>query len=268
MGSNSVFASHKNRLTIGDDMSQGISFIDIIFLGLVAGFLILRLRSVLGRRTGNEKPHDPYRPADRSSRSEQSDDEGVVIDLSSRRSGGDTQGEQVARSSFDDLPLFLRRSQTPLVAPEAASGIALIKTADPSFDENRFLGGAVAAFEMILQAYVKGETKTLRGLLADDVYRQFSDAIKGYAARGEILETELIGMQAASVTQARLDGRVAHLTVRFVTEQMIVVRDKQGTIIEGDPTRFDRLTDDWTFCRDTASRDPNWRLEATSTPEA
>lgn len=251
-------------------MSQGISFIDIIFLGLVAGFLILRLRSVLGRRTGNEKRHDPYRPADRTARSESKDDDddGVVVDLSSRRQAEDGDASRSARSSVDELPLFLRRSTTPLVAPEAAAGVADIKTADPTFDENRFLAGAVAAFEMILNAYVKGETKTLRGLLADDVYRQFSDVIKGYAARGETLETELIGMKAASVTHARLEGRVAHLTVRFVTEQMIVVRDKQGTILEGDPTRFDQLTDDWTFCRDTASRDPNWRLEATSTPEA
>lgn len=246
-------------------MSQGISFIDIIFLALVAGFLILRLRSVLGRRTGNEKQIDPFRERPTS---RQNNDDGVVVDISGQRRPQPEPEERPARSSADDLPLFLRRATEPLVKPEARAGIDSIKKADPAFDENRFLGGAVSAFEMILHAYVKGDTKALRGLLADDVYRQFSDAIQGFARRNETLETELIGMRAASITAAQLDGRDAVLTVRFVTEQMVVVRDKDGQIIEGDPTRFDELVDDWTFRRDVASRNPNWFLVATSTPEA
>ncbi|GAB3438942.1 Tim44/TimA family putative adaptor protein [Insolitispirillum peregrinum] len=243
-------------LTAGDDMSQGISYIDIIFLALVAGFLILRLRSVLGRRTGNEKP-PMQRPQD----------EDVVVDLATRRRADQDDAARPARSSTDELPLFLRRSTEPLVAPEAMGGVMAIKAADPAFDENRFLAGSVAAFEMILNAYVQGDTKMLRSLLADEVYRQFAEAIKGFADRGEKLETELIGMRAASITSARLDGRNAFLTVRFVTEQMIVVRDRSGAILEGDPSRFEQLVDAWTFSRDIASRDPNWRLVTTTTPE-
>lgn len=236
----------------GDSMSQGIQFIDIIFLGLVAGFLVLRLRSVLGRRTGNERPpkdpyaaKDPYaeRPQD-DAREETRDDN--VIELPGRRvERADAAGPQ-----------------TPLEA-----GLTQIRLADGAFDPETFLSGARMAFEMIVGSFAKGDTKTLRPLLADDVYRNFEAAIKDRESRGETMETEVGSFKSISIDTAEMRKRMAYVTVRFVTEQMTMVRNAEGVVLEGDPTRFEPVTDLWTFARDTSGRDPNWQLVATETPE-
>ncbi len=232
-------------------MSQGIQFIDIIFLGLVAGFLVLRLRSVLGRRTGNERPpKDPYagRPQD-DARDEADRRDDNVIELPGRRA----ERSDAAGAAGP---------QTPLEA-----GLTQIRLADGSFDPETFLSGARMAFEMIVESYAKGDTKALRPLLADDVYRNFEAAIKDRESRGETMETEVGSFKSISIDTAEMRKRVAFVTVRFVTEQMTMVRNAEGVVLEGDPTRFEPVTDLWTFARDTSGRDPNWQLVATETPE-
>ncbi|MFA7430474.1 MAG: Tim44/TimA family putative adaptor protein [Rhodospirillaceae bacterium] len=228
-------------------MSQGIQFIDIIFLGLVAGFLVLRLRSVLGRRTGTEKPpKDPYtsRPRDEAAEPDRRDDN--VIELPGRRiERPDSAGPQ-----------------TPLEA-----GLTQIRLADGAFEPDSFLSGARMAFEMIVESYAKGDTKALRPLLAEDVYRNFDAAISDRESRGETMETEIVSFKTISIDRAEMRHRTAFVTVRFVTEQMTVVRNAEGAVIEGDPARFEPVTDLWTFARDTSKRDPNWQLVATETPE-
>lgn len=228
-------------------MSQGIQFIDIIFLGLVAGFLVLRLRSVLGRRTGEEKQRDLRgRSADDMARTAQPPDN--VIELPGRAAG-----ERPIRFDVKD--------------DAVEAGLTQVSLADPSFEPDQFLGGARAAFEMIVAAFAKGDTKTLRPLLADEVYEGFERAIRQRQEAGEMLETEIAGIKDMEIRQAGVQGTVASLTVRFVSEQMILIKDSEDRVIDGDPTRYDIVTDDWTFARDTMSRDPNWLLVATETPE-
>lgn len=250
--------------TIGVEMNQGFSFIDIIILALITGFLVFRLRSVLGRRTGNEKR--PPRP-------NESDN---VISMNRRKGSADADeasGPVIDQTPYDDeedaaRPMGGSPQMAGTVDPAAMSGIAQIKKADPTFEEDRFLGGAQMAFEMILQAYAKGDTKTLRDLLADAVYQPFASAIADRKQRGESMESELISFKSITILDAGMKDRLAQLTVRFVTEQMILIRDQAGTVVDGDPSRFDVVTDDWTFERDVASRNPNWMLAVTSTPDA
>lgn len=227
-------------------MSQGIQFIDIIFLGLVAGFLVLRLRSVLGRRTGSEKRQDPYglnRQAE-----ERQKERGNVVDLPGRHVEPD--GE-----AAPDAP------QTPLQA-----GLVSIRTADPSFEADRFLGGARMAFEMIVDAYAKGDEAALRPLLAADVCANFVAAIRARREQNHTLETEIAAFKKISLESVEMKGSVAFVAVRFVTEQMILTKDSEGRIVEGDPSAYETVTDIWTFSRDTSTRDPNWLLVATATP--
>jgi predicted lipid-binding transport protein (Tim44 family) len=222
-----------------------MAFLDIIFFALVAGFLILRLRSVLGRRTGQENrerwsPRPPARlpPAD---------------------------APAPTADNVTPLPLPPRAPQSSNVVLSGLEGaIGQIKAADPSFDPDQFLGGARAAFEMIVTAYAHGDTAALRPLLSDDVYENFSAAIRGRNDAKQTLETTLIGIKAAEILEARMENRTAFVTVKFMSEQVNVTRNAAGEIVEGDPNRVANVTDVWTFARNSRASDPNWALVQTS----
>lgn len=227
-------------------MNDGFQFIDIIFFAMVAAFLVLRLRSVLGRRTGQERPRDIFG----RSPSAPSNSPDNVVELPDRR-------RATMAGAPDD-----RYAGTPV-----GSGLNQIRNADPSFNTERFLQGGRAAFEIVLGAYAEGDVATLRPLLNDEVFGNFQKAILERQQGGETLETELIGIKSAEIVEATLDGRTALVTARFVSEQVNAVRDAKGEVIEGDPNRVAEVIDLWTFARDTQARDPNWALVATRSPE-
>lgn len=220
-------------------MNDGSQFIDIILFAMVAVFLGLRLRSVLGRRTGSERPPTdagigvPARPND------------TVVDLGQRR-----------RAAIDvpELP----PGDTSLNA-----SLAQIALADPSFTPQGFIQGAQMAFEMIVRAFAQGDETTLRPLLSDEVFENFAQAIRARQAAGETCLSELVRIVSAEIADARMDGRTARVGLRFVSQQLIVVKDAQGEVVEGDPSHPVQLTDLWSFARDTRSPNPNWLLVAT-----
>jgi predicted lipid-binding transport protein (Tim44 family) len=227
-------------------MSEGFQYIDILFFAMVAAFIALRLRSVLGRRTGHER----------------------------RRTGG--FGSARPNGAADNVVSLPDRSTAQAEADAAFSNLAdgnvksaltQIRMADRRFDLQQFLAGARTAFEMIVEAYAQGDKTTLRPLLADDVYRGFDGAIDQRQAAGQTLETQLTAVPAPEVVDARMDGSRARVTVRFKSEQINVLKDAEGKIIEGDPQTAEEVIDLWTFERDTASADPNWTLVETRTPE-
>jgi predicted lipid-binding transport protein (Tim44 family) len=221
-------------------MSDGFHFLDIVFFAMVAAFLVLRLRSVLGKRTGNERPPEQW--------------QGVP---GAARGNGD---------NVIDLGRARRSANEPAPSTPVGIGLAAIRAADPSFDADGFLGGARAAFEMIVAAYAHGDKAALQPLLAPDVWRRFAEAIDARRRAGETLETELLGLRGADFVEARMEGSAAVLTLRFVSEQVNLLRDAAGTVIEGEPQRVAEVVDEWTFRRDVRSTDPNWLLVATRTP--
>jgi predicted lipid-binding transport protein (Tim44 family) len=239
---------------------------DIILIGLVAVFLILRLRSVLGKRTGNERPpaRDPFTPpapptpaprlgdraGDRESPAGQSGNDNVVPLPSAnapppRPSSSATSGPGGIRAT---------------VLPTASAGVAAIRAADPGFEPLGFTAGGRAAFTTIVEAFAKGDTATLRPLLDGPTYASFEAAIRGRAERKEIAETTLIGFEASDVAAAAMEATNAVVTVRFVSEQINVVRNAEGQIIDGNPNEVQKVIDLWTFRRETKSSDPNWLL--------
>lgn len=218
-------------------MGEGFQFIEIVLFAMVAVFLILRLRSVLGRRTGNERP--PQRTPYAEPRQPRDD---KVVSLPDRRA-----------------PADVNYSKDPAVN----SGVRAIVNADRSFEPDGFVGGARTAYDMILASFATGDTETLRALLDDDVYDRFRRAIADRETRGETLETTLVALRSADIVEARLNGRTAEVTVKFVSELVSVTRDKNGVVLSGDPHGAKTVTDFWTFARDTRSSDPNWKLVAT-----
>ena len=214
-------------------------YFDIILFAMVAGFLVLRLRSVLGRRTGNERRRELFvrRP-------------GPVTDKVPARA------EPSAVTGNPPAP----------AAPveTGAAGPERIRRADPSFDGAQFLDGARIAFEMIVTAFASGDKAALRPLLSDEVFRQFGAAIDERTTAKETLETRILRLDSSDIVEAELLGRTAQVTVKLVSQQINVTRAMDGSIVDGDPQHPTEKTDYWTFARDTRSPDPNWVLVATS----
>lgn len=233
---------------------NGFQFIDILILAVIAGVLFFRLRGVLGRRTGFDEPNDltgfegPEEGPGKKAANPH--DEDSVIQLP-----GNEQHEAAENSRPDVAGKGVSKA--------AEAGLTQIALADPTFDKGGFLQGAAAAFEMIISAFAAGDVKTLRPLLARDVYEDFAGAIKAREAEKQTLETTFVGMQKAEISDAELRERTAYVTITFVSEQINVLKDEEGRILDGDPNKVSTITDIWTFARNTKSRDPNWSLVAT-----
>jgi len=215
-------------------------YFDIILFGMIAAFLVLRLRSVLGRRTGHERRQDPML----------------------RR----------AEAPVDNLVALADRRAAPPPPPVAsapppdavAAGLEQIRGADPGFEPAAFLEGARVAFEMIVGAFAAGDKARLRPLLSDDVYTPFATAIDERHTAAETLETRILQLKRLDIVEAALAGRTARVAVKFVSDQINVLRAHDGSIVDGDPDHAVEKTDFWSFARDSGSADPNWVLVATT----
>jgi predicted lipid-binding transport protein (Tim44 family) len=226
-------------------MSEGFAYIDILFFAMVAAFIALRLRSVLGRRTGQER----------------------------RRTGG-FEGAR-SNGAADNVVALPDRSGAAvevdagiadLADGRLKAGLTQIRLADPRFDSRQFVAGARSAFEMIVEAYSAGDKDVLRPLLADDVFNGFAGAIDQRRSAGQTLETQLMAIRSAELVDAELKGSTARIGIRFTSEQVNVIRDGANNVVEGDPGTAEEVVDIWTFERDTRSPDPNWTLVETRTP--
>jgi predicted lipid-binding transport protein (Tim44 family) len=162
-----------------------------------------------------------------------------------------------------DRPAIPSGGAAIAVAPAANDGVARIRAADASFDPVGFAYGARGAFEMIVGAFAKGDTATLRTLLDDTTFASFDSAIRERQSQQHTLETSLIGFLSSDIVAAEMQGSRALVTVRFVTEQINVTRNADGLAVDGNPNTVDRATDTWTFARDTRSDNPNWVLVRT-----
>jgi predicted lipid-binding transport protein (Tim44 family) len=225
----------------------------IIFLAL-AVFIFLRLRSVLGQRTGRERPpYDPYSASD-TVRPSTNDN---VVALPGRGGEGPTKPAEPAEPSAE------RWKGIAEAGSAVAAGLDAIARDDRSFDAKEFISGAGKAYEMIVVAFAAGDRRTLKNLLSREVYDGFEAAIRDRESKGEKAETRFVSIDRADIIGAELRARTAQVTVRFVSQLISVTRDRNGNVIDGSPEKVTDVTDVWTFARDVTSRDPNWKLVAT-----
>jgi predicted lipid-binding transport protein (Tim44 family) len=233
---------------------QDVFDIYTIILLALAVIIFLKLRSVLGQRTGRERP--PFNPyAAREPRPAPGD---KVVALPPR------SGETVTAKA-SDKPAVDRWKGIAQPGSPVAKGLDAIVAEDKSFDPQHFVAGARGAYEMIVTAYAEGDRRTLKNLLARDVYEGFEAAIKEREQRGEVAETRFVSIDSSDIIGAELRNKVAHVTMKFVSQLVSVTRDKSGAVIDGSPDKVTDVTDVWTFARDVTSRDPNWKLVATET---
>jgi predicted lipid-binding transport protein (Tim44 family) len=223
----------------------------IIFLAL-AVFIFLRLRSVLGQRTGRERP--PYDPYSREAPRPAAD---KVIALPNRTPDAAKKPAEPVVATGERWK-DIAAAGTPI-----ATGLDAIAAAEPEFDAKHFLTGARAAYEMIVTAFAEGDRRTLKNLLAREVYEGFEAAISEREKKGNTVESRFVAIDKADIVGAELRARIAQVTVKFVSQLISVTRDKNGNVVEGNADKVTDVTDVWTFSRDISSRDPNWKLLAT-----
>jgi predicted lipid-binding transport protein (Tim44 family) len=239
----------------------GIDLLTLVFLA-VAVVVFLKLRSVLGRRTGHEQTRFERYKAQQEARQRNGELVGQdkIVTLPRR----EREGEQAAPAPVQTRADGEQRVRAYAAAnSEVSQGLVEIYRADPSFDPDHFVQGAKAAYEIIVTAFAEGNRKTLKGLLNNEVYDGFNSAIAERERRGEQIDQSFVGIKSADLVEAELKGGIAHLTVKFVSELISATRDRAGVVISGDPKRIREVTDIWTFAREAASRDPNWKLIAT-----
>lgn len=217
-------------------MGAGSSFpIDLILFGMIAAFLVLRLRSILGRRTGFERQAPPF-----SSPASQNNPAPVI----------EGQAEPPATPPNRAAP-----------EPNSAIGQTLrrMQAIDRNFDPSSFLDGAEKAFRIIVSAFAAGDRATLQGLLSEDTYRAFEQAVAAREAAGQTQVSAIHAIHSTAIEGAELRGSTASITVRFVSDQTSLTQDKEGHPVVGTDA-VTEITDIWTFERNISTQDPAWRL--------
>lgn len=243
-------------------MDGRIDVTTLLFL-VLAVVIFLKLRSVLGRRTGHEQARfERYKAQQEAAqRNGKLAGQDKVVTLPRREReevDSPAAAEQQARADGEQ-----RVKEYAAGNADISKGLLDIVRVDTNFDPNHFLQGAKAAYEIIVTAFAEGNRKALKDLLSPEVYEGFSSAIAERENRGEQIDQSFVGIKSADLVEAELKGGIAQLTVKFVSELISATRDKAGEVINGDPKRIREVTDIWTFAREAISRNPNWKLVAT-----
>lgn len=211
----------------------------IVILAMIAGFLALRLYSVLGKRTGHEQEPAPRPAEDRAK---------VTI----------VQPRPVPEMAGDSV-----RLADGLITSGGEAGVRALIAADRHFDVPQFVEGAKAAYKMVLEAFWRGDRQELEWLCDADVLASFQEAITAREAEGHVLDNRLVRIEKAQIVDAGVNGRMAEISLRFEADIAAVTRDRDGHVIAGSLTDAISTNDIWTFTRDLRSSDPNWKLSET-----
>jgi len=229
---------------------------------VVAVFVLLRLRAVLGKRTGHQRP--PFQPyeIDRKTRttrpanSNHQTDNDNVVPLPNQKT--------TARKMSDDMdPREKAINEYAKSGTKLNKGLKEVAASDASFLPESFISGGRMAYEMIVTAFADGDRKALKNLLSREVYDGFAAAISERENKGEKVESNFVGIEEAKITAAGVNGNDAQVTVQFVSQIISATINAKGEVVDGDPDQVGEVKDIWTFARDVRSRDPNWKLVAT-----
>lgn len=219
---------------------------------VVAVFVLFRLRSVLGTRTGTERPPVERRKAEATA-------EDTVVPLRPRGAGNPELDDERRSRKLEAEIEQVAKDNAPL-----AAGLKAVAEADAGFTPKSFLDGAKQAYEMIVTAYAEGDRQTLKNLLEKDVFEGFQRAIAEREAAGQKVDFTFVGLPKIEISDAEFDKKNILVTVRFQAEVVSATRDKDGNLVEGNADQVQTIADEWTFARNPKSRDPNWKVVSTS----
>ncbi|MFZ4124486.1 MAG: Tim44/TimA family putative adaptor protein [Rickettsiales bacterium] len=222
---------------------EGFQYGDIIVIGAIAAFVILRYRSMLGSDAGRD-PSEIQRTLQERQKAAAAAME-PVVKLVERESAKKTE---IPETSYPEL---------------LAASFKQMRAVDTDFSPEDFITGAKMAFEMVIKAFNERDHDTLKLLLARDVYENFNEAIETQKQQNITHQTTLVAINKADIKLATLNGKKARITVKFDSEQIHIVRDSAGSITQGNPSDVDVMDDEWIFERDLTSSSPNWMIVET-----
>lgn len=221
----------------------------------VTVFVLFRLRSVLGTRTGNERPPVERRKAGETATA----NEDTVVPMRPRGAGNPELNDELRiRKLESEIEQFSKGNA------DLAAGFKAVADADSGFTPKSFLDGAKQAYEMIVTAFATGDRATLKNLLEKDVFDGFQRAIADREAAGQTVDFTFVGLPKVEFSDAEYDKKNVLVTVRFHAEVVSATRDKDGNLVEGNADQVQTIADEWTFARNPKSRDPNWKVVTTS----
>jgi len=241
---------------------DGSNFDLLSIISLVIAVLaIIKLRSVLGRRTSDDEARIDRQMRAREAQQRAAAAGEKVVTLPGRTTGGEEEQKPAANDTAEAearVREFAGDDET------LKSGLLQMVRVDPSFDPEHFLTGAKQAYEMIVTAFAEGNRRLLRDLLSPDVLDGFTAAISDREAQGLQVDQSFVGINSAKLIEAEVrNERDGNVTIKFVSQLISATRDREGNVVTGDPQRIQEVTDIWTFSRDLTSRDPNWKLIGT-----
>ena len=218
---------------------NNIPYIDILILAMIAIFIINRLKNVLGKKTGNE--HD-------------------IVEKYSRGKTNfkESPPDQISKSNQSQKTVkdvFFHND------PKINSDLREIYNQDENFDSKEFLDGSKKAFEFIIKKYSEEELEPLKNLLSSSIYKDFKSQIDARVKKSQNLDVTIIGIKNAEIVNASLKSKIALICVKFSSEQVQVVKDLEGKIVEGDNNQILSIEEKWSFSKNLKSNDPNWTLE-------
>ncbi len=209
-------------------MQLSLPFIDIIIFAIIAIFLVYRLKSILGQNSdGNEQNNK--------------------IDIGKKDF---TNVVKLGNKQFD-----VNKKKTYKDA---------IYSEDPTFNEKEFLKGAQNFFEMVIDCFVKGDLKNIEMYIDDKLIKNFQLVIDERLQEQESLKINIIKMISIQIKDVKKLKNFLRISVLFKSEQIKVLKDKKGTIIDGNQKKSILVRDLWTFEKKIQSKDLNWILVETS----
>jgi predicted lipid-binding transport protein (Tim44 family) len=224
---------------------QNLDVSTIVF-AVVAIFVVYRLYTVLGTRSGPQRR--PVEPPPKPASAGPVDN---VVPIGAARPSPASPTDRWRGIAAPGSPL--------------AAGLDAIALGEPGFDASHFLSGARASYEMVISAFAAGDVATLRRLLSPEVLANFVGAIDARVNAGQTMTTTLVSVDGAELVDARVAGESASVAVKFATKLVSATRDSSGAVVEGSADAVADHLDIWTFARRLGARDPNWLLAATET---
>jgi predicted lipid-binding transport protein (Tim44 family) len=215
--------------------------LDIIVFAVIAAVLFFRLRKVLGERQEGEPP-----PIDAMA---------ILNRQQAAKQGAEKEIAPPVTNWAQNLPDY-----KTVANATTHNRLLPLAAMDPAFQPQNFLQGARRAYELVIMAFARGELDTLRGLLNTDLYDTFKDDIEQRQAAGQQRDLVLHTIKSALISDASLNGTMALVSVDFVTEQSITLRDRNGHIIDDLDGSKHTLHERWTFSNDLKDDETLWRL--------
>lgn len=215
-----------------------IPFFDILILAMIAVFILNRLRNVLGKKTGNEE------------------DIARSLNLKTKLDETKPDRELNLKSSNNTGKTFYKLHEDR----DINKALNSIKKVEENFDIANFMEKAKKAFEYILNAYSENNLKNLKILLDEKMYRDYQKDIEKRIKKKERFEITIINIKDPIIKHARVIAKKAEISLEYESEQIHLLKNSKGDIIDGDSNQILNISEQWTFTRELKSKNPNWTL--------